>query len=176
MKKILSLTLLILTMTLSLSCGYSTKSALPARFRTVYIEDFKNKISFTTEQARNIYIPLLEVTVRDAVVDRFLFDGNLRIAKPETADLVLKGELVQYQRDALRYTDDDDVEEYRVQIIVNLILLDTKLGEPLWTENGFGGEATYFVSGPLAGTEENAVQEATVDLAKRIVERAIENW
>ena len=101
-------------------CGYTTKSTLPKSIKTIHIDRLKNSIDFTTGTNRNVYLPLLEVDVRNAIVDRFLFDGNLKIAEPQMADLVLKGELTQYSRSALRYTDDDDVEEYRVQITVSL--------------------------------------------------------
>ena len=149
---------------------------MPSSLKTVHVEAFKNKIAFTASAVRNVYFPLLEVNIRDAVVDRFLFDGNLRIADPDTADLLLKGELISYSRDPLRYTDNNDVEEYRVAISVNLIMLNQDQEINLWTEDGFTGEATYFLTGPLANTESTAVEEATEDLARRIVERTIEDW
>ena len=173
-KKIIS-GLIVLTLFLS-GCGYTTSSSLPGRLKTVYVEPFRNKINYAVENKRNTYFPLLEVKVRDATVTRFLFDGHLRIDESDTADIVLRGDLVEYRRDALRYTDSNDVQEYRVQIFVDLVLWDTEKNELFWAENRFAGEATYFVSGPAAGTESAAVEEATVDLARRIVERTIENW
>jgi len=157
-------------------CGYTTKSILPKNIRTIYIAPFKNNINFTTGTGRNIYLPLLEIDVRNAIIDRFLFDGNLKIARPEVANLILKGELNNYDRSGLRYTDDDDVEEYRVHITVSFVMWDTKRDEISWTESNFAGEATYFVTGPQVSTEESAVDKAIVDLARRIVERTIENW
>lgn len=157
-------------------CGYTTRSALPARLKTVCVLPFKNNINYTTDSRRNIYLPLLEVKARDAIINRFLFDGNLRIAEEAAADLVLSGELIGYQRSALRYTDNDDVQEYRVQIVINMTLTDRASQEVLWEEQGFAGEATYFVTGPLTTTEDSAVVEATTDLARRVVERTIENW
>jgi hypothetical protein len=157
-------------------CGYTTKSTLPKSIKTIHIDRLKNSIDFTTGTGRNVYLPLLEVDVRNAIVDRFLFDGNLKIAEPHMADLILKGELKQYSRSALRYTDNNDVEEYRVQITVSFELINTKNQEASWAEPGFVGEATYFVRGPLATSEESAVQKATLDLARRIVERTIEDW
>lgn len=159
-------------------CGYTTRSALPARLKTVYIEPFKNSMDYTTATGdRSVYIPLLEVKVRDAIVDRFLFDGNLRVtAAPEEADLVLTGEVVDYQRNPLRYTDDDDVQEYRIQIVTKLSLAETGSDAPMWAYNRFIGQATYFTAGAQATSEESAMQEAMVDLARRIVERTIEDW
>lgn len=157
-------------------CGYTTKSTLPKNIKTIYIEPFKNSIDFTTGTRRNVYLPLLEVDTRNAVVDRFLFDGNLSIAKPEEANLILKGELKDYQRSGLRFTDNDDVEEYRVHITVSLELWDTKNEKVSWAEPSFVGEATYFVIGPQVTSEDSAVDEAITDLARRIVERTVEDW
>ena len=159
-----------------IGCGYTTKSALPGHFRTVHVQPFKNRINYTTESRRTIYFPLLEVEITDAIIDRFLFDGNLRIADADAADLILGGDLVGYDRGALRYTDNDDVQEYRVQVIVNMTVRDTREDVLLWRQNGFVGEATYFVTGAQAISEETAVENATNDLARRIVERIIEDW
>ena len=157
-------------------CGYSARSALPKGLNSVYVENFKNNITFTSETTRDLYFPLLETKIRKAVIDRYLFDGNLKIADPGKADLILKGDLVSYDRNAIRFTDNDDAEEYRMYIVMNLTLLDRRTNEPVWIENGFTGEATYFVSGPLVKSESDAIEDAMTDLARRIVERTIENW
>ncbi len=157
-------------------CGYTTSSTLPASLRSVYIDTFENKISFTTESRRNLYLPLLEVNVRNAISDRFLFDGNVRVADKQSADMFLRGELLNYRRVGLRFTESDDVEEYRVYITVALELINNNTGETMWTEQAFIGEATYFVSGSQATTEDVAVEEAIQDLARRIVERTVEDW
>lgn len=157
-------------------CGYSTRSLLPNHIKTIYVEPFKNSIDFASEGRRNIYFPLLEVNSRNAIIERYIFDGNLRVSESQNADLVLKGELINYDRTALRYTDNDDVQEYRVYITVKLELWDAVNQEYMWTESSFTGEATYFITGALATTEESAVAEAITDLARRVVERTIENW
>lgn len=157
-------------------CGYTFKSSLPAGLKTIYVETFENKIDFTTENRRNLYLPLLEQEVRRAVTDRFLFDGNLKLEDANNADLILEGKLLNYRRVGLRFASNDDVEEYRVYITVSLRL--TRNGEEvaMWEESSFIGEATYFVSGPRATSEESAVNEAVEDLARRIVERTVEDW
>lgn len=159
-----------------LSCGYTTSSTLPAHLKTIHIEKFENNIDFTAEGRRNIYLPLLEIDVKNAIVDRFLFDGNLKVVDAPQADLILRGKLNNYRRSGLRFTQSDDVEEYRVHITVELKMWDSTEGVQKWTESALVGEATYFVSGSLATTEESAVQEAIEDLARRIVERTVEDW
>jgi len=177
MKKILQL-FLVIVLTLSLTgCGYSTRSLLPSNLKAIYIEPFKNKVSYIDESIRNLYLPLLEVKVTNAVVDRFLFDGNLDIKDADQADLILKGELLNFERHPLRYIENtEDVEEYRINIVVSLVLWDTQDEEVVWEEPSFVGDTTYFTTGTLTKSEATAVEDALVDLARRVVERTIENW
>jgi len=161
-------------------CGYTTRSLISSDIETIYIEPFKNKIDFTSEYSEysrlRTYYPLLERDITDEIVDRFKFDGNLKPVKKEDADVILEGELISYRRDTLRYTDSDDVEEYRISIIVNIRLYSLDKEDYLWQENNFIGDTTYFVRGSLAKTERTAVKDAVKDLARRVVERTIEDW
>lgn len=168
---------LCLSLVLAAGCGYSTRSIALGKIKKIYVAPFKNKIAYGEEKQRNLYLPLLEVKVTHAIVDRFLFDGNLKIATEDTADVILKGDLIRYERQPLRYDDNNEVQEYRINIIISMSLWDmTKEDNPLWEEPSFVGETTYFTKGSLAITEEAAVEKAVVDLARRVVERTIENW
>lgn len=161
-------------------CGYTTASLLPPEFKTIYVENFKNSINVTAEQSElrmyRGYRPGMETDITKAVIDRFMFDGNLKIAPEEKANLILKSELIDYKRDSLRYDANDNVEEYRIKLIVNIQLEDTLKGAVLWAEKGFAGETTYRVAGSGAKSESAAIRDAISDLAKRIVERTVEAW
>ena len=161
-------------------CGYTTRALISKKFKTIYVPAFKNQIDITREtdasRKYKIYHPLLETDITRAVIDRFMFDGNLRISKEVNADLILVGRLIGFRRDVLRYTEDEEeVEEYRISITVDLSLLD-KDSELLWEQSGFIGDTTYFITGPNAKSEAVAVDEAVEDLARRVVERVIEEW
>lgn len=157
-------------------CGYSTRSALPAKWRMIAIPHFVNKIDLANASKRSLYIPLLEVKVRNGVISRFQYDGNLRVADENMADLVLSGELLDYTREVLRYDDSQNPVEYRIRISVNLTLTEGKGGPVVWAENGFSGETSYFISGAQSKSESAAIDAAVLDLSRRIVERTIENW
>ena len=162
-------------------CGYTTGGAtLPAGVKTIHVDHFLNKIDITAEvstrRVYQVYHPLLEVDIRDSVIDRFLFDGNLRIATENKADWILKSELIEFRRDPLRYTDDEEtVLEYRINIIVNLSLW-AREGDLVWEQKNFVGDTTYFTQGSSSISEATAIDKAITDLARRIVERVIENW
>jgi outer membrane lipopolysaccharide assembly protein LptE/RlpB len=161
-------------------CGYTTKSLLPAELKSIYVENFVNKISMSdpTSDVRMYtgYRPRLEYEVTKAIVDRFLFDGNLRVSREQTADLILRGALVDFRKEPLRYDRDNNVEEYRVRLVADIELKDAKHDTLLWKEKGFAGESTYRTTGSLAKSESAALEDAKTDLARRIVERTIEGW
>jgi outer membrane lipopolysaccharide assembly protein LptE/RlpB len=161
-------------------CGYTTRSLISEKYKTINIAPFVNKIELTLESDSNnkykVYRPMLETEVTRAVINKFLSDGNVKPVVEDMSDLDLKGELVEFRRDPLRYTSNDEVEEYRINIAVNLRLWDRKNDKLSWEENNFTGSATYFVTGAQAKSEEAAVQDAIKDLSRRIVERVVEQW
>lgn len=164
-----------------LGCGYTTRSGISDKYRTIYIPPFLNKIDITSEAKASlkyqVYRPLLETDVTRAVIDRFMMDGNLRIAKDQNSDLALKGSLVDFRRDVLRYaTDEETPEEYRISISVDINLWDAKENKLVWEEKGFTGEASYFVTGANLKSDSAAITDATTDLARRIVARTVEQW
>ncbi len=160
--------------------GYTTQSMLPSNFKSIFVETFINNIKVTAEQSNmrmyRGYRPGMELELTKAVIDYYLYDGNLKIAREDNADLLLKGTLVDFKRDALRYDTNDNIEEYRIKLIVNLTLIDAKTGNKVWEERGFAGETTYYTTGPMAKGEAQAVTDAIVDLSRRIVERTVEAW
>jgi hypothetical protein len=161
-------------------CGYTTRSMISSQFHTIYVAPFENKIDITQEvysaNKYRVYRPLLETDITRTVVNKFLFDGNLKPAPEDSADLILKGELVEFRRDPLRYNDNDEVTEYRLNLVVNVSLLDRKESRLIWEEKGFTGNTTYFTTGQDAKTEDTAINDALDDLARRIVERTVEQW
>lgn len=167
-------------------CGYTTRSLLPSNFKMIRVDNFKDDIKVYAEQS-NVrmyrgYRPGMETDITKAIINRFLLDGTLKIASESNADLILKGELRDYSREPLRYSnnsayvEDNNVEEYRIKLLVDIELINARTGEVMWTEKGFTGETTYFTVGGLAISESAAIVKAEDDLARRIVERTVEVW
>ena len=168
---------------LFLGCGYSAHSVYRGPYKTIFIEPFTNKVDILSENATSLsqrfrtYYPLLETNIRSAVINRFMYEGGFRLAAKDAADLILKGDLIDYQRDALRYENNQqDVAEYRVSLIMHLILFKRGDEKPLWDEPNFVGDASYFTSGAQAKSEKTALDDAITDLARRVLERLVENW
>jgi hypothetical protein len=153
---------------------------LPEGLDTIHVDNFRNEIDPAKEvsnsRATYTYQPGLEVDITREVIDQFIKYRHLRIESEKNADLILKGALVDYKRYPLSYSEDDDIEEYRIEIIVSLELYDQKNDKLMWKEDGFMGESTYPVTGPNRLIESQAIDKAVEDLSLRIVERVTENW
>ncbi len=175
------LPLLIISLLISFcGCGYTTHCLLPPHIKRINVENLKNAIDITggtsEREAYKTYRPRLELDVTKAVIDKFIFDGNLKISRAEDADLILTGELVDFKREPLRYDEADNIEQYRIIILVSMKLKDIKENKILWQFDRFAGSYEYYTTGSQAKTEATAINEAIDDLARRIVEQTIEIW
>ncbi|MBI4437137.1 MAG: LptE family protein [Candidatus Omnitrophica bacterium] len=164
MKKVL--VILFILLAAGSGCGYTLKTTPPHGLETIHVETFKNET----------YEPGLEIDLTNGILSRFLFDGSLRVTGEKEADAVLRGRLTKFVREPLRYTSTEEIEEYRLVLAVALSLWDTRTQTVLWEEKNFVGDTSFFVSGPLAKSEEKARQEAISRLARRIVDRTVEEW
>ena len=161
-------------------CGYTTRSLLPPHIKKIHVENFKNSIDITEETSdktiHRTYKPRLELDVTKAIIDKFIFDGNLKIASAGDADTILTGELIDFRREGLRYDESDNIEQYRIVIVVRIKLEDLKENKIMWEFGGFAGSYDYYTIGSQAKSESAAINEAIDDLARRIVEQTIEVW
>ncbi len=175
LKKFLLFTFCLL-LTTFLGCGYTFHSNLPSYMKNIYVENFKNRIEFTkNERDSSSYFPGLENDIVEAVENRFVLEGSLQLSDDkEMSDIVLTGNLVNYIKQPLRY-DGDNVEEYRLSIVIDCKVEDLEKNEIVW-EDKVIGDTTYFLTGALAKTETEAVGEAVDDLARRVVEKTVVQW
>jgi hypothetical protein len=84
--------------------------------------------------------------------------------------------LTDYRRDALRYTGGDDIEEYRVNVVLDVSVYRTSNHQVLWHEANLVGDTTFFIAGRHTTTEDEAVTRAAEDAARRVVEKTLELW
>jgi len=161
-------------------CGYTRQTHLPEYVRTIHVKPVKNAIDLSqeiTDKSRfTTYRPGLEVELTNAIIDRFIFDGHLQVVEENKADVVIQSSLIAYRRDALRFAGEDDPIEFRLSVIADVTAKDVHSQKSLWERANLVGDATYYLSGPLARSEDEAVSEAVEDLARRVVEETLEVW
>ena len=160
-------------------CGYTAKTILPDNVKTIHVDTFRNNIDITKEVSAKdkyeVYRPNLEVDLRDAIVNRIFLDGSLKVADKGFSDAVLEGQIMQYRKDPLRYQN-EVVQEYRISIVCDIKLINRKDSKVLFEEENITGDTTYLTTGALLKTETSALNDAMSDLARRIINRIVENW
>lgn len=154
-------------------CGYTQKVKLPNDIKTIAIPTFENKIPPNESFA---YRPGLEIEITSAVRDRFIFDGNLKVVEETNADAVLRGAVISYEQEGVRFDSFEDVEEYRLYLVVAFELTDRRTGEIIMKEPNFSGQTEFFTARSPAAVRRSAANSVVTDLARAIVDRIVEEW
>jgi hypothetical protein len=154
-------------------CGYTRKTVLPRNMKTIYVETVKNKLN-----ADNIYAYQqgLEMDITNAVIRRLQQDGTVKVATQKDADVILKTDLVSLDQEGLRFNSLEGVSQYRLFIMVRLILVDAKTGDTIWEESNFSGGTEYYVTTVTSIGMQKAAGDAVNNLASNIVNRIVEDW
>lgn len=155
------------------ACGYRVGSALPENIRTVYVPPVINK---TPE-------PLIETTITHELINEIRHDGTLKTANKRTADAELEVTVTDYKLSALSFTRENEerAREYRITLRADMVLRSRTTGAVIAEQTGVFGEGEFFVSGPLGGGDLSSSKAigmpvAARDLAKRIIDAAVEIW
>jgi len=154
-------------------CGYTRQTVLPRNIKTIYVETVKNKLDMEKVYA---YQQGLEMDITNAVIRRLQEDGTVKVSKQDTADAILKTDLLAYEQEGLRYNQLEEVKEYRLFIVVKIRLVDAKTGDLIWEEPNFTGDNEYYVSDVSSIAEQKAALDVVARLAANIVDRIVQDW
>lgn len=160
--------LLALVVTLG-GCGYSFQGTLPDHVKTVAVPIFVNR----TQQ------PAVENVITRAIVDAFATNGRLRVVRPEDADSILEGEVLQYTVGAIAVDPSLNVQQYRLGVTLNLRMRDVRLNRLLFEQANFSEQADFLVAGSVAQTlsiEAGALQQAATEIARSVVSLALDRF
>lgn len=124
------------------------------------------------------YEPGLGPLVTDAVIQRLMRDGTVRIARKDTADAELLIRLRQVNRRPLRTTlaDDRRTAEYELRVSADITCRRLADGKVTYQENNITGRTEYFVGQDLQEGERQALGLLVDDLAQQITFRLVEGW
>ncbi len=169
--------------------GYHTKIESPFGIKTIYVPTVRNIIPL---EDMLIYVPGMEVDMTNAVIQRFNFDGSLKVvSRKEDADATLLIDLIRFDQEGTRFTNLESVEEYRLFITADIQLKDNKTDENLLVEKNFTGRTSYFRQlskqdsrgdsstssrQPLQEVLKPATQRVVIDFAHNVVDLITEAW
>lgn len=167
-------------------CGYTFRSTLDERYQTVHVAAFKNE---TGEYD-------LQAPLTNAVIRKFKNDGRLRVRNAPNADIIVEGEIIDYDLRGLTFGEDDQPLQFLNELEVRVTVRDARTRGILWTdvissETVFLTEGTPLASSRLRGNtaefalevrsfrtaDENlAATEALEQVASEIFIRTVEPW
>ena len=153
------------------NCGYRLVgygSALPAHIHTIAIPVFKN-----TSPEPNIHRD-----VTDAIRQVFIRDGRLQMVGTSKADLLISGNITNYQLRAVSFSGKDIAEEYVVMIGVQVEAYD-RVKKKIILEQKFTTQWDYRTASGVIGSESArfaALNRAYTDLGDRLVSMIIEKF
>jgi hypothetical protein len=160
----------VLALAVALSgCGYSFQGTLPEHVKTVAVPIFVNR----TQQ------PAVENVITRAIVDAFATNGRLRVVRPEDADSILEGEVLQYTVGAIAVDPSLNVQQYRLGVTLNLRMRDVRQNRLLFEQANFSEQADFLVAGSVAQTlsiEAGALQQAATEIARSVVSLALDRF
>ena len=162
MKRIPLIFILFLTVNLA-GCGvYTFNPRGKSEIQNIAIEPFENQ---TAEFG-------LADRITEIVIDAFIADGTMKIVPTDNADAYLEGTLTRYERVPFKFTENDQVEEYKVLMDFDISLKNPKDGSEKWRQK-LTQEGIYNAD---TETEENGQQRAAERLVQAIIDKTTKSW
>ena len=157
---------LMLCASLLSGCAYGFKSGqVREGLETVGVAFFENR---STE-------PDAEVALTEAVIRLLIEDRTLRIADEQVADAVLYGVIRRYVFREAFFGEDRQATEYRVDIEVEVTMVDRRSGETIVGPERVKGTGSFYIEdGPEA--EEQARLDAATMIVEGILNLVVEEW
>ena len=146
---------------------------MPNDIKSLAVPTFVNTI-----KAKQIYAYQsgLEVKLTNAIRDQIIFDGNVKLAQPSSADAVLVGKLIAYEQEPIGYDNLERVNRYRLIITTDITLKDLRTKQAIWHEPNFATEIIYNVSAGDSFNQPEAANKVMKQLAVDVVDRMVEDW
>ena len=149
-------------------CGvYSTHSGrVAASLQRVTVPYLENRSSE----------PGIEIELTESIIAALQADNTLKVVDPDDAQSELSGDVVGYRRRPVFTTRELQVDEYQVQIVVELTFTDLVSGKPVFAKKRFTGTGNFILDDPAGTTESTARQEAAEQIVRDVVASVTEDW
>ncbi len=108
----------------------------------------------------------------EIIVDQFITDGNLTVMSETTADAILTGVLLRYERVEVVFDETDQVQQYKVLMDFMITLTDRNEAKELWSTR-MNQEGIFDA---VSETEEDGQLRAGERLVEQIINRTTKSW
>lgn len=144
------------------SCAYSFLGNLPEHLQTVEIVHFRSSV---TEYG-------LEQDLTSRVVEELVSNGRLAVVT-DNPDAILEGRIVSFSRTAYSYTSAEEIEEYKLDIRINLTFTDMVKDEDILDTESIG---EWIIYDPDKEQYTDARDRLLEQAADEIVRSCLSGW
>jgi len=152
-------------------CGYhlvGTGSTLPTHLKSISIPVFDNSSSQ----------PEIHRELTSAILQSFITDGRLKVAKKSDADLVMVGALTYYDLRTASFSSQDLASDIIIELEVEIEVTD-QVKNKLFLKKKLKTQGDYKSTSDIANTETarlEALDEAYKELGNRLVSLIIDQF
>ena len=152
-------------------CGYQlvgTGNTLPPHLKTIYISVFKN----TSSQ------PEIHRELTSAVLQSFISDGRLKVARKDNASLIMDATLNYYKLRNVSFGSQDLVSNIIIELGVELEVTD-QIKNKIFMKKQLKTQWDYKSTSDIATTERariEALDLAFQDLGRRLVSLVVDQF
>lgn len=158
-------------------CGYTTRGFV-YETNKITISPIVNKINIATQDRSGSdyasYPVLLEKRLTNNLINAFNIDGSLKIVNSSYDAMKLVCEVTDYRKTAVMHSDNDDVQEQKLKLAVNIKLYDKN--DVLIKIRVINGEAEHYLTGAKSTSESAAQNDLLDDTSRRILEAVVDAW
>jgi len=138
-----------------------------------------------TGNIRNIVIPLFENhtvesgiqdLLTDAVVERFLTDGQYRVVAMEEADGIIVGAITDLLEESVAFSEGTTVQEVRLWIELDVRFESVETEEVIWEERRLRTFGDFAIESGTDSDRESGMELAIEKMAEEILNRSISGW
>jgi hypothetical protein len=119
--------------------------------------------------------PGLGVELTELIVQAIQDDNTLKVVGEDAANGILEGRVTRYNRRQVSTTNTLRVDEYQVQIAVELTFRLRETGETVFAKKVFTGVGNYFLD-DTETTEATARSLAAAEIVRNVLSQIVEDW
>ena len=137
------------------------------------------------DNLRRVSVPYLEnrtaepdigIQLTELIIAALRSDNTLKVVDAASADTEIAGAVLVYKRQEAFTTGELLVDEYQVQIMVELDFTELGTGEKIFAKKRIRGTGNYVLDDPDGSTEETAREEAAAEIVRDVVASVVEDW
>lgn len=137
------------------------------------------------ESIRRVYVPYLEnrtseptigIDLTELIIAAIQEDNTLKVVGEDDATADIVGAVTRYRRKEAFTSSQLQVDEYQVQIQVELTFQPRGGGEPLFANKRLQGTGNYILDDPNGTDESTARAEAAAEIVRGVLSAIREDW